>query len=376
MFFSMARYSKHQYIYKYFLPEETHITIEDLEPHLRSCHMYKEGALPVAQTIPSVTAMAASSTVSISSPSYLTIQRPQQLVSFMQTVLQSRAQRSMQTAHMAQLTYRPRGPVNQLALVTLVLNFGRQDKQSNTQQLEQSITHYLNNLRPLVRKNDALLRMDQTLYFVLFGADRQGGALVQERLWEALLWHVHNAQEQAQLQPISMTIGHSATAAVSQQSFNSHACVQAAAFPCHHFIQSRQSRQIRQSRRSYDTTTQVPERETEPLRKLQSSDTSNESVEIARSPQGDSYLLARQLGIPYIPQLPLNIPDKVRQVCSPQLAQQLHCYPIGRERNILTVAIADINSENIIACLHKETGLEIFPVLTTPQALQFALDHI
>lgn len=334
--------------------------------------MYKEGALPVAQTIPSGTATAASSTVSISSPSYLTIQRPQQLVSFMQTVLQSRARRSMQTAHMAQLTYHPRGPVNQLALVTLVLNFGRQDKQSNTQQLEKSITHYLNHLRPLVRKNDALLRMDQTLYFVLFGADRQGGALVQERLWEALLWHVHNAQEQTQLQPtvlqpISMTIGHSATAALSQQSFNSHACVQAAAFPCHHFIQSRPS---------YDTTTQVPERETEPLRKLQSSDTSNESVEVARSPQGDSYLLARQLGIPYIPQLPLNIPDKVRQVCSPQLAQQLHCYPIGRERNILTVAIADINSENIIACLHKETGLEIFPVLTTSQALQFALDHI
>src|SRR5690349_5960676 len=106
--------------------------------------------------------------------------------------------------------------------------------------------------------------MDQTLYFVLFGADKQGGALVQERLWEALLWHVHNAQEQALLQPTSMSIGHSATAATPQQSYNSHACVQAAAIPCHRFIQSR---------RSDDTTTQVPERETEPLRKLPSSDT-------------------------------------------------------------------------------------------------------
>jgi hypothetical protein len=325
--------------------------------------MGKEGLLPVAQNTTTTTTVA-SSTVSTSSLSYLTIHRPQQLVSFLQTLLQGRAQQRQQTAYIAQGTYHSQPHSNQLALVTLVLNFDLQDKQNYTQQIEQSISYYIHNLRPLTRKTDALLRMDQTLYFVLLGADKHGGALVQERLWEALLWRVHNAQEQALLQPTSMTIGHSALTASVPQNINSHACIQSAAIPCHRFGHSDSQ------------TSQGPERETEPLRKLRSSETNTENVEIERSPQGDSYLLARQLGIPYIPQLPLNIPDKVRQVCSPQLAQKLHCYPIGRERNILTVAIADINNKHIIALLHQETGLEIFPVLTTPQALQLALDQI
>src|SRR5215471_3061513 len=81
---------------------------------------------------------------------------------------------------------------------------------------EQVTRYLLDNLRPLVRKTDRVFLREHTLYFLLPGANLQGGQIVQNRLWEALLWHVNNithaeATEQGSLVSTSaITIGLSA----------------------------------------------------------------------------------------------------------------------------------------------------------------------
>src|SRR2546428_2007605 len=57
---------------------------------------------------------------------------------------------------------------------------------------EQVTRYLLDNLRSLVRKTDRVFLRVHTLYFLLPGANLQGGQIVQSRLWEALLWHVNN----------------------------------------------------------------------------------------------------------------------------------------------------------------------------------------
>src|SRR5690349_12675738 len=71
--------------------------------------------------------------------------------------------------------------------------------------------------------------------------------------------------------------------------------------------------------------------------------------------------LARKLGIPYLSLLPRKLPARVQQIVSPQLAQELHCYPLGRERDTLTVAIADPQDQQLLERLRQITGLRIFP---------------
>ena len=58
---------------------------------------------------------------------------------------------------------------------------------------------------------------------------------------------------------------------------------------------------------------------------------------------------------------------------SAHLARELHCYPLGRERNTLTVAMLNPQDHQAIERLRQETGLRIFPVLTHPEALETAL---
>ena len=86
--------------------------------------------------------------------------------------------------------------------------------------------------------------------------------------------------------------------------------------------------------------------------------------------------LARKLGIPYLSLLPKKPPQRIQQLVNPKLAQELRCYPIGRERNILTVAMLDPQDASALQRLQQETGLRIFPVLTHPQALQSALEQL
>jgi len=87
-------------------------------------------------------------------------------------------------------------------------------------------------------------------------------------------------------------------------------------------------------------------------------------------------LLARKLGIPYLSLLPGKLPQRVLHTLSARLARELRCYPIGRERNMLTVAMLNPQDHTILERLHQETGLHIFPVLTHPEALERALKQL
>ncbi len=78
---------------------------------------------------------------------------------------------------------------------------------------------------------------------------------------------------------------------------------------------------------------------------------------------------ARALGVPYIAP-PHRIPSSVRNLLSAEVMRQLQCLPIGRDRNALTVALADPTNRGILQRLEQLTGLAIFPVMTDPDALE------
>lgn len=256
--------------------------------------------------------------------------------------------------------------VTQFALVTLVLHFTLYDEQQRGHQIEQSMHYYSEHLRPLIRRTDTLLRTPRTLYFVLIGANRQGGIIAQERLWEALLWQAHSVQESEILSPNGMSIGVSASAPQSMPDENAlYAVIRASAHPQHSFEQTIHDEDDK-DRRTEPTT--------EPLPTL--AVTPEPVATTARDSGQNLYALARRLGIPYLAFLPRNIPQKLRQICSPQLAHELHCYPIGRERNTLTVAFSDPGDQRILARLRQETGLQIFPVLAPAHELQMALEQL
>jgi len=94
-----------------------------------------------------------------------------------------------------------------VALVTVTLHFEHTSTSFSSTQIMQSTRYVLDNLRPLVRKTDTVLLFNHTLYFLLPGADLQGGSIVHERLWDALLWRMHNSE---MLRPSQMQIGYSA----------------------------------------------------------------------------------------------------------------------------------------------------------------------
>ncbi|GCE05645.1 hypothetical protein [Dictyobacter aurantiacus] len=226
--------------------------------------------------------------------------------------------------------------VSSLALVTLPLHFDFREGAGNAgdTSIQQSMQYYAERLRRLVRKTDQVFLHKTTLYILLLGANLHGAGIVQERLWEELLWRVHNAPEIGIMRPSVMAIGHSA---YPLPDTDIHGCIAAA--HTHHLIFEVQS--------------------------IQSQNASTETEEIARQ--------ARQLGVPYLSLLPRKVPTRLQQVIPPQLAQELHCYPVGRERNTLTVAMTNPHDSQVLARLQQITGLRIFPVIVPPQELQTAL---
>lgn len=234
----------------------------------------------------------------------------------------------------------------QVALVAITLCFDNEERQQA--QVRASAIYLLHNLRPLVRKTDHVFLHSCTLYFLLLGANEQGGEIVQSRLWEALLWRTHNMPEREILRPRSMTIGHSAYPA-----------------PC-------------TSVEEFLTTANTPgiQFNAQPEKSVRK--TSARPYQAAQQADTDEELpvLARKMGIPYLSFLPRKLPECVQQLVKPQLAQELHCYPLGRERNTLTVAMLDPQDRSALDRLQQETGLLIFPVLTHPQVLQTALEQL
>jgi hypothetical protein len=199
---------------------------------------------------------------------------------------------------------------------------------------EQSACYFLENLRSLVRKTDQVLLLHTEMYFVLRGANLQGAHIVQERLWEALVWRVHNIEARV-LAPLSISSGYSA---YPEPYADFEQCIMAAGINSLDF-------QLEGARREDVSDDELP-------------------------------ALARKLGIPYLELLPRKLPREVRQLVRPELALELHCYPLGRERDTLTVAIADPQDCQKFDRLRKETGLRIFPVLAHPQELQLVLSQL
>ncbi len=235
--------------------------------------------------------------------------------------------------------------VDRVALVIIKLNY---EQDARLAHATQSSAYLLSILRPMVRKTDCVFLHDNTLYFVLRGSNQQGGSIVETRLWEALLWRVHNMTEREFLRPASMTIGHSG---YQESNANIAESIEAA-----NFVSKR-----------YNWQAEKPSRK--PLRHLQAA---------LQAPEEDTELpaLARKLGIPYLTLLPHKLPAGVQRLVNPSLAQELRCFPIGRERNTLTVAMLNPQDNAALDRLHEETGLFIFPVLAHPQALQLALEQL
>jgi len=256
-------------------------------------------------------------------------------------------------------------------LVSIALYFenGEKDSSYPLAQAHASTVYLLNNLRSLVRKTDAVFLLTDSrylseapeaprfshttpiLYFLLFGADIQGGQIVQSRLWEALLWRVHNTSEREILRPRSMTIGHSAYPTPYSD--------------IDEFIEAASNVSMYFDR--------LPEKS---LRKAVVRQSREPSIRQENPVDEELPALARKLGIPYLSLLPKKLPRYVQQLVDPKLAQELNCYPLGRERNMLTVAMLNPQDSTVLDRLRRETGLHIFPVLTHPHALQSALEQL
>ncbi len=238
--------------------------------------------------------------------------------------------------------------IDQIALVTIRLTYDHDVRTGQTEAANARSTQYLlNHLRLLVRKTDIVFLMNHTMYFVLRGSNQQGGAIVQARLWEALLWRVHNMSDMEMPRPRSMAIGHSG---YQETQCNIDACIDGAGI-----VGSR-----------FDWLPEKPRKATKQAQHEQAT---------ARL-DDEHQALARKLGIPYLTFLPHKLPVSLQRLVHPRLAHELRCYPVGRERNTLTVAMLDPQDSSALDRLREETGLHIFPVLANPLALQHALEQL
>jgi hypothetical protein len=239
--------------------------------------------------------------------------------------------------------------IEHVALVTIRLFYENEEKSSRRRltPANHSTRYLLGSLRTLVRKTDSVLLLNYTMYFLLPGANMQGGEIVQSRLWEALLWRVHNLTESDASRPRGMAIGHSAYPIPHAKIYD--------------FIEAASKPSLR-----LDSQPEKAMNEPGAQDRQQAEDETEEELPA----------LARKLGIPYLRLLPRKLPRGVQHLVNRKLAQELRCYPLGRERNMLTVAMLNPEDRAALERLKQETGLFIFPVLTHPQALQVALEQL
>ena len=234
----------------------------------------------------------------------------------------------------------------------------------------------LDHLRPLVRKTDGVFLLDHTSYFLLPGADQQGARIVQSRLWEAMLWHINHLEivDARALRTHNITIGHSAHPIpyIDIDEFIKGASKVALCFELQLERSTRKAtRSHLSSRQSAASEAQAPVKDS-----LPASVQSDPLAQQDRDESEELSALARKLGIPYLTLLPGKLPKDLQQLVNPQLARELHCYPLGRERNMLTVAMLNPEDSSALDRLQRETGLHIFPVLTHPHVLQKALEQL
>jgi hypothetical protein len=239
--------------------------------------------------------------------------------------------------------------IEQIALVTIQLFYEKEKLTTHRYVRADRTTQYLlNDLRALVRKTDSVLQLGHNFYFLLHGANNQGGQIVQDRLWQALIWRIHNLTERDMMRPQSMTIGHSSYPMRNKTLLDFITAADQATF-----------RFDTQSEKALYKHAELPQGE-------QTKDELDQELPT----------LARKLGIPYLTLLPSKLPQSLQHLVNPKLAHELRCYPLGRERNMLTVAMLNPVDHSALDRLKQETGLHIFPVLTHPQALQVALEQL
>lgn len=240
-----------------------------------------------------------------------------------------------------------------IALVAIHLRYKTPEKNGPLkvraqERAAQSSVYLLQGLRRLVRRTDQVFLCGQSMYFVLLAANLQGAEIVEERLWEALLWRIHSMSDLDLPRPIGMSIGHGA---LPQPQTSAEELLHAAHAASRHFGEHLPRASQRAAR----------------VARAEAS---------APSETEDLPLLAKKLGIPYLTRLPARPPRRVLQVVNARLARELRCYPLGRERNMLTVAMLNPQDAQALERLQQETGLRIFPVLTHPEALESALKHL
>ncbi len=240
--------------------------------------------------------------------------------------------------------------ISQVAMVTITLRFeqGAKTRVVRQEPDEQTTITLLTELRKMVRRTDSVFLLDNTMFFVLLGANLSGGEIVQSRLWDALLWRIHHCDEGELVRPQCLMIGHSAYPSPCTDVYEFLVAASQPALRFELYTEKQTRKQLAQQ--AQQTQQQVDEDELSSL--------------------------ARKLGIPYLSLLPRKPSQRVQQLVNPKLAQELRCYPIGRERNTLTVAMLDPQDQSALARLQQETGLHIFPVLTHPQELQTALEQL
>ncbi len=249
--------------------------------------------------------------------------------------------------------------VTQVALVTVTLQFMLEGSKtpSSRSSITQSIQYYLDGLRRCVRKTDMVYILDSTFYFILLGSNIEGARIVQNRLWDALLWCVHNTNEYDILRPGEMAVGCAAYCSLHE---DVHECIVTASKPCYSFdIHSEKSARKADFHQDREAGQDVSLLNSEMI-----------------SPKEELTALARKLGIPYLSLLPRKKPEQVQRLVTLKLALELQCYPLGRERGTLTVAFSHPQESSILDRLQHATGLRIFPVLTHPQELQTALSQL
>ena len=228
--------------------------------------------------------------------------------------------------------------LSQFALVTIEFHFDTDNhSRACSVACERSTGYLLNAICAHTRQSDLVWLKETTCYFLLPDARLQGGDMVQHRLWKVLEKSLLIMQENTLALPCAMTIGHSA---YPEPAPTIEQCLSDALTRC--------------TRQRDNHVTQVP-----PV-----------------LPEEELSIMARQFGVPYLPFLPRTFSHKVKRLIRPELAQELHCFPLGCARNTLTVAMSNPQDSYILDRLRQETGMHIFPVLIHPDELQNALEHI
>jgi hypothetical protein len=271
-----------------------------------------------------------------------------------------------------------------LGIVVITLTFAGQRSPALVERRAQATCRLLAALRSLVRRTDRVFVLGYRGYVVLPDCDEPGRMAVEERLWWALCSRVRSLQSCELANLTALAVGGCMLERADSQNLLS--VLREAARP----------RRVLNAP-LVEAAEPVADSETDSEGKPGQERASGPTPELAQAlpPKQDQRLApgvqfslslapveellaeARRLGIPYLAPLPRRVPASVRQAISPHLAHELHCCPIGRARKTLTVALADSrNHRAILERLERETGLQIFPVLTPAHELQQALERL